>query len=249
MPVNQKDYENKIIDITYEAAEKIYDVYAKSAEYLRFEKDDFLQDAVMHIISKYGNNIKTEEDFKNFKKGLSPQLRTFFKNKLQSQYAKTKMNKEKQIITKTKHGEEAPDYLEYLDDDSKKIKSPENLNNANPSEIEEMLEGKEILKDLINLFSKTPYKTNKHTYIGQSKALNKNIELSEYNIAKLLINGETLMDILKIYNSYTTNIGTSSKASFINRKVKKVINMLTDAINSLPEYENKIVKAYIGSIQ
>jgi DNA mismatch repair protein MutH len=61
--------------------------------------------------------------------------------------------------------------------------------------------------------------------------------------------GKTLKDILEIYNVYTSNIGSSSEATFVNRKVKEVIDMLSNAVNSLPEYERKIVKAYIDSIQ
>jgi hypothetical protein len=262
----KEKYEKELTDLAYKVALRLYNTYYSSVKSLNIEKDDWLQEAVMYIVLKYGKysreNIKKtiQAEPENAEGIVYRYLKKLLLNRFQINFRKikapkSKETKAKETKTKKRVSEERPDRFVSLDEElpgdfqGSKLDLMQDTTNYNPSEIEEMLEGKEIFESFLDYFDKEPYKTFKHTYVGKSKLLGKDAPLSEYNIAKLIMNGKVLDEILKIYGVYTDNIGSSSVATFVNRKVKEVINMLSDALNSLPAYERKIVKAYINSIQ
>ena len=229
--------EEEVINAAYEMASKMYNLYRRELKSVRVEKDDYMQDAVMYILNLYNKDYMQVDDDKDPKGIIFTMLKRFTKNQLQTN-AKLK-NRSQLTLDKPMSDEDGSSSpLELVPSEDEE---PEEVAIAK----ENLLEGESILYDIIEELDVVPYKAIKHNYVGSHPILGSDLKLSEYNIGRLLLLGQNEYDILRIYNVYTNNIGTSSKATFVQRKVKKVIDKLADIVNSLSAEERQSVKEYL----
>lgn len=238
--VENEQNENIIVNSGYEMANKIYNRFLQAFKNLRVEKDDFIQEAVMYVLNLY------RKEYFVLKPNLTPNgiiynlLVTFAKNEIQKKFNKNKKSGKNLNNPIYPGGEET--FLDILPDE--KGLSPE----EQTMQTLEEKNGKVLLQRIVNSFDVTEYTTSKHTYKGTfHKALGKNFKFSEKNIGTLLMLGKTTKEILWLYNIKTTNIGSDSKATLINRKIKYTIAKIGEEIKKLSLEEQELVKAYILS--
>jgi hypothetical protein len=230
---NEDKEKNKIIELAYDAATKIYNKNAIEFQNKNISKDDFLQDAAMYILYLY------EIDYMYLDKPeLAPgmvrkMLNTFFLNEIRD-------DKAKKLIRTVSMDEE-------LEDSENNITGSDLIPSKELSaDKKEFIEyGKMLLEGLIEEFSIVPYQTTKHSYTGKVPGTNEQLSFSEYNIAKLLLDGYSSDTILKIYDVYTPNIGSSVKASVVYRKIKNILDKLEKEINTLDNEDRSAVVAFI----
>jgi hypothetical protein len=118
----------------------------------------------------------------------------------------------------------------------------------NPEELINISSGEEIVKTIIDNLSFIPYSTRIYTYTGVTEEGNE-IQLTESNLAKLILSGYDLHKILQMFNVDVANIGTSAQASYIAHKVKAVIMKLSKEINELSDDMLASVKLFLNNIK
>lgn len=230
--------EEELVSAAYEIAEKMYNIYWRELNSLRVDKDDYLQDAVIYILDLYKKDYMKIDDDKRPHGMIFTMLKRFTKNYFQKS---ARVNKRNQLTLNRPMGEDETELLDKL---------PSNLG-GDPEEIaidqETYEEGEQLLYEIIEEFDVVPYRTTKHSYKGNHPILGKNLKLSEYNIGRLLLMGLDEYEILKVYNVYQKNIGASSTATYVHRKVKNVIDKLADIIKQgYSEEEIESIRAYLA---
>lgn len=229
--------EEQLIEATYEVARKVY--YSKTWSNTNYTVDDFEQDAVMHILDLYHKNYFEVEDSQNIK-GLIYTLLSnhFVKNTYKS------VKRDQQNLSLQDVGSEESDMSGVV---GKTFYNRQGSDIEDPSEIvaseESILLGKYIIEDVIKKLNFLPPVSRSHSYKGREKTLGA-INLSERNIAKLLLLGYNLHEIYEIYGQKTL----SGATGFISRLVKSVMEDLKEYIDLLDEIEKKAVTDYIMSI-
>jgi len=226
--------EEKIIKASYEMAEKIYRINYKSFFGYSIDLEDFQQDAVMYILKLYRDGYMYTDDSYDIRGMIFTMLRQYVLNYLRKYYRRSKRMADN--IRQNNLGEFDTNYLVVEN-------IPALPNNKEVEETvvmqESIEQGKKVLGKIIQNFSISPLKTRKHIYINTE-----NNKISEYQIAKLVTEGHNIESILKEYNVYTSNIGTSSKAVFVYRKVQEVLDKLKTYIEQLEENDKKAVALY-----
>jgi len=234
--------EDLIVTAGYEIANKLYNKYAPQLASLNIEKEDYLQDAVMYTLNLY------QKGYFEIKEDLKPHgiiynlLTTFTKNQFQIVSKKNKrfaQSLDNPIASEDGEEKSAASTLMQT-----QFLTPEEYT----MQAKEIESGKKHLQKIVNTFSVTPFSKSKHTYKGTyHKELGRNFKFSEKNIGVLLMHGATRADILRAYNVYTSNIGTDSKATVVNRKAKYVMAKIGEEIKKLPEEAQKQIKTFILS--
>lgn len=226
----QKPGENKIIKTAYEMSEKIYRMKSLSMKNLGVEIEDFQQDAALYILNLY------RKDYMYLDKDRDARGMVF---KMLSQYSQNYFRK--YLRNKGKHAGSLNNSVNKNVEKLELISREEQLNPEDWSVINlEKIRGEKLLKEIIEQLNILPFKTRKHEYIGKE-----NKKLSEYNLAKMIISGYTMKDILKEYNVYTPNTGTSSKAVFVNKKVHEVSDKLKSIVNKLDENDREAITYFV----
>jgi hypothetical protein len=244
--------DDQFVDLAYDVASKRYYKYKHILDDIRLQKDDYIQDAVMYLFKLYKNKYFELDPNKNIKGLLYSMLRQYTLNRIHVDYKKEKKKSYSldiemptgfmgELETKKDHiPSEDRDAWDYIERDL---------------EIGQIDAGEKILKKVVNRLDPTPYKSYKYAYMGNVRNLGKpighmrglwgDIKLSEQNLGKMLFHGLDYHDVLKVYGVDTPNIGTSSEATFVQRKFKAVIKKLTEEINNLNEEDREAVKKYI----
>lgn len=230
----KKEREEEITNAAYRMADKIYNMNIASVKNVGVDKDDFRQDAVMYILNKYRN----EEMYMD--EGYKPEGIIFtFLSRFYLNYIKefVRKNRELKLLDLPAKNGKSGTALDYVADS-------EQLNSEELAVLSKEKERAEKLLDkIISNFENLPYPTRKYEYVNKE-----NKKLSEYRLAKLIIKGYTMGSILKEYDSYTTNIGTNSKAHFINKKVHLVMEKLSDIVSKLEENDTEAIKIFADSL-
>lgn len=221
-----------IVDAAYRVAPKVY--YTKNWKNTNYDLDDFVQDAAMYILELY-NDRYFPLDRENIDGMIYKMLKTFSFNKnrsLQNKASKT-------FSINSTDSDDKPSATTFLPADT-----------LDPSQEEALDYAKELLEEIVeNDMKDQPFMTRKHTYRGKLDTWgDTGFELSEQNIAKLLLSGYGSTDIMNIYDSFADNIGASSKATYVYKKVNHVIDKLADVINQKPDYERKAIADYMEQV-
>lgn len=227
--------EEKIVDMAYTAAEKLYNMNYNGMKSLSIDKDDFMQDAVMYILDLYRKDYM-HLDIESKAPGMvMKMLKTFVLNLFQ--------------VTNKKQNKKGPSLdLELTDSENNQTLLdiiPDHEQDAEA--LSKITDGKQWLEDIVNELDVSGYTQGKHKYVGNDKILGSDLKFSEHNIGKLLLQGYNTTDILHVYDAYASNIGASSRATIVNRKVNNVINKIADVVNSLGPDEIEAVKLYLTS--
>lgn len=229
--------EDEVVRLTYKVAPIVYK--GRSWVGSKYSLDDFVQDAVMHILEKFrAGYLDTDRD--DIKPLIYVLLNRFF---AYNKYKKAKNDR----ATSSLH-------LPAIDTsgDSSKKEMIEMIEDENPSpeeftkNIDAIGDGEEIILGIIDNLDFEPFKSRKYQYSGEIDG--KKIELTEANLAKLFFSGKTLHDILRIYGINVTNSGADSRASFIAHKLKALIKKMSETINALNDREKESVVKYLENI-
>jgi len=226
-PGNIKWDRDSLVDITYKIAPAVYSKY--DWKNLKYSIEDFTQDAVMYIMDLYDRDY-LDLTLNNIGPLINRMLNGHF---VYNMYKKHQKHSKEYSLNKTKDTESSSQ--EFIDD--LKDESPDS---------EVLLLGEDFLKAFIDNLSFIPYSTRKYKYKGYTDKSGE-IELTESNLAKLIISGYTLHQILKIFNVDTNNIGASSQASYIAYKVRNIINKLALLINNEEPNIREAIKLYLKS--
>lgn len=231
--------EELLVDAAYEMAQKKYNIYRTQFKSLSIDKDDYIQDAVMYILDLNKKGYMHLDKNRDPRGMIFTMLGRFTKNMFQ--VVSRKRKKYSLSLDKKMPGSE--DDRNYLDTIEDKSRAPDIEDDLS----DKLAIGKSLLDEIVDKLSVVPYKTRKHEYIGRYPALsNRPIKLSEYNIAMLLLMGNGSDDILRIYDAYAKNIGASSRATIVYRRINEVIKKLADMINSYSEVDREYIKLYIS---
>lgn len=213
--------------ITNKIAPSVYRKYSWNA--LKYSVDDFTQDALMHIMELYDRNY-LDLTLNNIGPLIKRMLNGHF---VYNMYKKHKKFSKELSLNNTEDTEY--NSIEYI----------ANVKDESPTS-DTLLLGEDFLKSFIDNLSFHAYRTRKHSYVGHTKKSGK-IELTEANLAKLIISGYSLHDILKVFNVDVDNIGSSSQASYISHRVKAIIDKLALVINNEEDDVVDAIKAYIDT--
>lgn len=243
---NEEDYvnsrgwtEDDVAEATYNVAPIVYNNRVTTGSWVdtAYTKEDFTQEAALYMVGLFRKNyFRTDND------ELEPIIYRMLNNHFVSNTNK-KAHKDYKRNIPSLNRTFPNSTTEYID-------MEQSLDNTSEDTIisEEAVEhGKEILDEIIDLLSFKPYVTRKHTYKGTHVTMGE-LDLSEKNIALLLLQGNSARDIIRIYGKEVDNIGTSSEASFVLHKVKRVVDNLAYIINGLSEEDREYVKTYINFV-
>lgn len=240
LPQRDPRDEEKIVSQAYDMAEKMYKRYGSRLRSVSVDRDDYIQDAVIYILNLFRKDYMNIADINNASGIIYKMLGRFTLNQIQTDA--------KQV---NKRGPSLDVGVELQDDlETTYTMSKEGLFGSSTKSPEEeylLEEGRLMLEDIIEQLDVTPFKSTKYNYQGFEKNLGK-VSLSEQNIAKLLLMGNHFHDILKVYNVEASNIGSSSEATYVHRKIKQTLDKLADIVNSLDSEDRKLVKDYIQQI-
>lgn len=228
--------EDDVALAVYNVAPIIYNNKAQQGAWdnTSYTEEDFVNEAALYTINLFRNKYFST-DFDS--------LEPIIYRMLNSHFVRNVLNRERRdysrnlpVLNRPKGDENDTEFIDYLESEY-----------LPPSEfVDRSLidRGEAIAEKIIDSLNFLPYRTRKHTYVGQDKDLGK-LQLSEQNIARLLFLGETPRGIIRIYGKEVDNIGSSSEASFILHKVKEVIEKIVLMVEKLPNKDKKALKAYM----
>ena len=152
----QKEKENHIIEVTYEMAEKVYNVNYKKLANLGIEKEDFAQDAVMYILDLYRKDYIFLEEGRNPRGMIFKMLSLFLKNTMT---VKIRLQDRRAASLNTF----------YEDVERIELQSEKTLMNPEQWSLKslEVSRGKMLLEEIVESFEDIPFGTIKHTYVDK----------------------------------------------------------------------------------
>lgn len=207
----------KIAEAVYRVAPPIY--AKKSWSKIRYDLDDFTQDAVMDMIRLY------EKGYFQIDKGHIDTIvyrminGYFIINTLQT---KRKIANRMVLADTPIAGSGSLGKTALLDIIANKP-------GEDPLE-HEYANG--VLQEIINKLDFTPVQGTKYSYSGVWKD-KKEIPLTQRHIARLIFAGEDIHGILKIYGKDTKNIGACSQASHIRQTVMNTVKKIKEIVQTM----------------
>ncbi len=236
--------EDEVVEATYRVATNVY--YRSALTRLRYDKDDFLQDAALFILNKFRDKY-FEITTDNAEPLIYSLLNNWFKrNAVSADYKHYRrvVYMDRSLSDSSVNSSSAGNNMIFSNLMKSSISSPDAVYEYEVA----VSSGKRILDNIIDSLDVTPYNSRKYNYIGKDEDFGK-IKLSESNLARLLVSGKDLHSILTIYGNNTNNAGSSSPSAFIARKVKETKERLVDLIKGLPHSEKNDVIVYMESIK
>lgn len=223
--------EDSVIAVVYNVAPRVY--YRKRWPQ-PYTIDDFVQDSAMYILDLYRKNyFPTDQD--NIDPIIYRLLDGFF---IINKY---------QRIKKEEYGKIYLDrYFKHGNHDSSSDQSVLQLavdNNYDERDSRVAI-GLELAEELIDRMDFQPYKTRKYKYVGYLNG--ETLALSEKNLAKLILMGMTMHDILDVYGNDVSNISTSTKATYIFHRVKITIDRMKEVIAGISEGSESKFAEYVS---
>lgn len=223
--------EDSVVGVVYNVAPRVY--YRKRWPQL-YTIDDFVQESAMYILDLYRKNyFPTDQD--NIDPIIYRLLDGFF---IINKY---------QRIKKEGYGKIYLDrYFKHGNHDSSSDQSALQLavdNNYDERDSRVAI-GLELAEELIDRMDFQPYKTRKYKYVGYLNG--ETLALSEKNLAKLILMGMTMHDILDVYGNDVSNISTSTKATYIFHRVKITIDRMKEVIAGISEGAESKFAEYVS---
>ena len=233
--------EDELVSAVYNVAPIIYNSKTRAGVWdnTSYTEEDFTQEAALYALGLFRKNyFNTDYDI----------LEPIVYRMLNSHFVWNVSRRERREYKRN----EPSLNRKYSNSDREYLDSEVDYNTRSVSDKaiydEDIEEGKKIVDEIIELLDFKPYRTRKHTYIGNDEELGQ-IELTEKNIALLLLRGNSARDIIRIYGKEVDNIGASSEASFVSHKIKDTINNMAFIINNLDEDERDSVKTYLRFLE
>lgn len=238
--------EEDIANAVYRVAPKVY--YKNRGRFDRsYEKDDFVQDAYMHIQKLFDTGY-IQPDRENIDGIIYSLLNSHFVlNKISSQSKDAnRFSWSPQMSPSEDHSSRL--ILNPYDKTASGQIADKNMENPEEAHDREELEehGKMIIDTIIDNMSFQSYTAKKHSYSGHDEILG-DIELSEANLAKLYFMGYSLQAVLEVFGFGEKD--RSSRSSYVTHKYQDVRYKINEIIYGLDKYDKEAVGAYVDSIE
>lgn len=221
-----KEKENEIVKATYEMSKRIYRFNAAKMRRFDIDMEDFKQDAALYILGLYRKDYMYLDESTDPRGMIFKMLVQYSRNYIRK-YERHSKRHAKSLNIKDSRG------LEILESISKEEELDPEEWSVEQLESERV---KKLFEEIAEQFETLPFRTRKHQYIGKS-----NKTFSEYNLAKMIFDGYNMKSILEEYNVYTKNIGKSSKAVFVNKKVREVSDKIKSIVSKLDEDDREAI--------
>lgn len=247
--VDENFNEDDIISIVYKVAKNIF--YKRNWSGTGITVEDFEQEAAMYILNKYREGYFKNRTHKDIAGAIIGTLNNFFvRNMHQTSTEYTTSEYYKGQETNKEDIEARDDGVSIEDKGTSKLAAAYVSSEESPSDYAEReimaAEGKEIVDKLLDSLNKDPYKTYKHAYTGIVDG--KEVEMSEYIIAKLFLEGYTHKEIADIFTTFEEEhdyYSHTSRGSYVQKRVKDIIYYLSNNLNALEDDKLEKVKVYI----
>ena len=227
--------EEDVVNVAYKAARSIYRKYSWASS--KYSEEDFIQDAAMSILKCFRDGYFTATTDNIYPIVYRLIDGYFVYNKLKKQKAEKCVLSLNDLAPFSKYGNgEDIELLETIADSSEQI--IDNTVKERDAQI-----GKNILLKVIDTFETMPVRTRKHSYNGITGV--SHIELSEYSIARLILDGNDLHDILNVFGFDISNSGSTSQTAYIAKIVKNVTDSLIEKIRALSSKDKESIADFL----
>ncbi len=216
---------DELVEVTYYQSQFAYKRYNWYS--LNYTLDDFKQDAVLHILDLYSRDYFEYQEDGSLNALIYSLLSGFFV-----------YNKLKEKIAERSHVVSL-DAMQTNDFNEMVLEDIDGLTPEEETDIKKEYKlGEETYNELLDTFKLFSTNATQLDYVA--KINGKNIELSYYIIAKLILDKTRRADIVKLFSQENR-----SKQTYVSRFINKTTERLKQYIGKLDEHKQKALETYV----